>query len=393
MTLRVLHIISGLDPRAGGPVNALEGLTGALVNTGVTVEVIAPYRAGDDPVVADRLADRGITVTRIGPVRTPLAWHPKLKPTVRAAVARADVVHIHGLWEDVQHHAARAAQALAKPYIIRPCGMLDPWSLNQSWLRKRIYMALHLRRNLNRAAALHFTAEAERELTEPLGLKPPAIIEPNGLDLSEFEHLPLPGTFRAACPALGDRPYVLFLSRIHHKKGLELLIPAFAEAAPPQYALVVAGPGEPGYINKIKALAAEHGLIDGERLIMPGMLTGQTKLAAYAEAELFALPSYQENFGIVIIEALACGTPVLISDQVNIHREISMAGIGVVAPPILEALIAILPEAIEDRGQYKATPNTAKHFVANHYDWFRIANAWLDHYRNLNTNTPDECRT
>jgi len=297
--MKTLHVISTLDPANGGPVNAIEGLTSALVQAGVDVEILAPYREDEDRSVADRLKQRSITLTRVGPARTPIGYHPKLKAAAVQAVSRNDIVHIHALWEDVQHQAARAAQKLNKPYIIRPCGMLDPWSLNQSKLRKKLFLALRVRKNLNRAAALHFTAEAERELTKPLNLKAPAIIEPNGLDLSEFETLPPPGTFRKAYPEIGDRPYVLFLSRIHPKKGLDLLIPAFAQAAPPDHALVIAGPGEPDYIASIKQLAQQHGLAD--RVIFPGMLKGEAKLAAYTEAELFALPSYQENFGIVLL--------------------------------------------------------------------------------------------
>lgn len=383
--MKVLHVISTLDPAAGGPVNAIEGLTSALVQQGIHVEILAPYRSGEDPSVADRLKQRGITLTRIGPVRTPIGYHPQLKTAVHQAVARSDIVHIHALWEDVQHHAARAAQAQNKPYIIRPCGMLDPWSLKQSPIRKKIYLALRLRRNLNRASVLHFTAQPERDLTAPLKLKAPAIIEPNGLDLSEFEHLPPPGTFRDAHPELGNQPYVLFLSRIHPKKGLDLLIPAFAQAAPPEYALVIAGPGEPDYIASIKVLVKQHGLTD--RVLFPGMLTGQTKLAAYAEAELFALPSYQENFGIVIIESLACGVPALVSKRVNIVDELEGARVVHSTKPTLAALTETVAQYFDGTSIRLKPSSDIRRYALEKYDWDEIARRWLGIYQVTDSNS------
>jgi len=125
------------------------------------------------------------------------------------------------------------------------------------------------------------------------------------------------------------------------------LIPAFAQAAPPDHALVIAGPGEADYIASIKQLIQQHDLAD--RVIFPGMLNGQAKIAAYAEAELFALPSYQENFGIVVIEALASGTPVLISDQVNIWPEIKKAGVGMICKTEVASVAEALKQGLLEK--------------------------------------------
>src|SRR5688572_23118397 len=179
--MRVLHVISNLDARGGGPAVALAGLAAAQVAAGLDVSIVATFRAGDDVTVADTLRGAGATVNMVGPASGPLARHPDLVPALEKAVASADVVHVHALWEEVQHQAARVARRQRKPYIIRPCGMLDPWSLSQSRLKKRLYMVLRLRRNLNRAAALHFTSDTERDLTAPLKLTSSAIVEPNGV--------------------------------------------------------------------------------------------------------------------------------------------------------------------------------------------------------------------
>jgi glycosyltransferase involved in cell wall biosynthesis len=143
--MRVLHITAGLDPRAGGPVSTLEGLASALANVGLEIEIVAPWRRHVDWSVAERLEARGVTVTPVGPVVGPTDWHPALQRVLRQSVPQADVLHIHGLWEEIQHRAARLARQHQKPYIIRPHGMLDPWSLQQKALKKRLYMALRLR--------------------------------------------------------------------------------------------------------------------------------------------------------------------------------------------------------------------------------------------------------
>src|SRR5207253_7680037 len=131
----------------------------------------------------------------------------------------ADVVHIHGLWEEIQHQAARSSRQSGVPYVFRPCGMLDPWALSQGRWRKRLFMALRLRPDLNSAEALHFTSELERDLTGPLGLRSKPIVEPNGIRVEEFEDLPPAGQFRERYPPLRDRPLLLFLGRVHLKKG------------------------------------------------------------------------------------------------------------------------------------------------------------------------------
>lgn len=357
---------------SGGPPAALRGLALAQRELGMDVTVVTTRRADQDTTIEEELRSAEAAVHSVGPVHLPLGIHRGIRPILRKAITASDIVHIHGLWEDIQHQAAVEARKQGKPYIIRPCGMLDPWSLRQSAIRKKLYLFWRLRRDLNSASAIHYTATIERDLAKPLGLKPQPIIEPNGLDLSEFETLPPPGTFRNAHPELGDRPYVLFLSRIHPKKGLDLLIPAFAQAAPPDHALVIAGPGEEDYIASIKQLIQQHGLKD--RVLFPGMLSGQTKLAAYAEAELFALPSYQENFGIVVIEALASGTPVLISDQVNIWPEIKEAAVGKICQTQIASIAEALKLALTDVPI--ADSKGCHDFVAEKYDWRKIASRW-----------------
>lgn len=382
--MRVLHVVSSIDPKAGGPAVALSGLAMAQAAAGLRVSVLATWISGGNLDVAETFRRQGIDVRLIGPCRAPFNRHPELVDAVTEAVAQADIVHIHSLWEEVQHQAARAAYRRHIPYIIRPCGMLDPWSLAQSRWKKKLYMLWRLRKNLNRACALHFTADTERDLTRPLKLKAPAIVEPNGIDLKEFEHLPPRGGFRAKHGIAPDRPMAMFLSRLHPKKGLELLIPAFAQATAGQLSsalLVIVGPDAEGYQAKIEDLVARHGLRD--RVIFAGMLRGADRVAALADADVFVLPSHQENFGIAVVEALAAGTPVIISDQVNIHQQISRAQVGAVVPLDIDRLAGEIGRWLGDGTLRGEAGRRARPFVWESYSFDEIARRWVGHYQEL----------
>jgi glycosyltransferase involved in cell wall biosynthesis len=252
--MRVLHVISGLDHVTGGPAVALEGLAAAQQAAGLDVSVLATNWVGhSSDEAAARLTGKGIHVEQVGPCRRPFAYHPDIRSTLERLVPLVDVVHIHGLWEDVQHHASRISARLGKPYIIRPCGMLSRYAMAQGRLKKQLYLALRLRAHLNRASAIHYTADLEREEAARLHLKAHSLVLPNGVDLTQYARLPAAGTFRARHPEVGERPFVLFLSRIQRKKGLDYLIPAFARTQGHSM-LVIAGPNEGGYEGLVRAM-------------------------------------------------------------------------------------------------------------------------------------------
>ncbi|HEX2972065.1 MAG TPA: glycosyltransferase [Tepidisphaeraceae bacterium] len=376
--MRVLHVISGIDVPTGGPGTALVGLGSAQAQVGLDVTVLTAFAQGADLAPAEQLKRDGVNVQLIGPVRTPLGLHSGIPAKINELLDQADIVHIHGLWEEIQHRAARLACARGIPYLITPHGMLDPWSLSQRALKKRLYMAWRLRTNLNRAAAIHYTAETERELAEPLGLRPPALIELNGVDLREFEKLPEKGSFRKLFPQIGQRPLILFLSRIHLKKGLDMLIPAMAKVKTPDAILVIIGPDPWGYGQTIKDLIQQHGI--GDRTIFVGQVPADVRIAAFTDADIFVLPSYQENFGIAVAEALAAGTPVVISDQVNIHREISAAGVGGVVRRDVDLVAAEMDRWLQDAELRRAAAEKARPFVWDRWGWTQIARRWIGHY-------------
>lgn len=377
--MRVVHLISTLDSRAGGPPKALVGLAGAQAEQGQAIRVLSTKQSGDEPDYAEALQASGVEVTLVGPTRTPLQLHPDLSKSVQRCVEQADIVHIHGVWEQLQHLGAAVARQRDTPYIIRPCGMLDPWSLRQSRWRKRLYLTLRLRRDLNGAAAIHFTTAAERDLAAPLRLRPQAIVEPNGISLAEFAQLPSTGTFRDQHATIGDRPMVLFLGRLHPKKGPDILIEAFAQAKLPDTVLVLAGPGEDGYVRELKQVVAKHGI--EKRVVFTGMLHGRDRIAAYADADLFCLPSHQENFGIAVVEALAAGTPVLISDQVNIWPQIEKAGVGMICKTSVDSVEAMLTSFFSQTPPIR--PDNCRAMAMERYDWKAIAKRWVKHIEAL----------
>jgi glycosyltransferase involved in cell wall biosynthesis len=341
---------------------------------GLDVRVLATHGPHPARDVADDLNAAGVPAAVVS--------RGELKRAMSQAVGSADVIHAHGVWAAEQHLAAVAARRLGKPYVITPHGMLTTWSLAQKRLKKQIYLALRLRRDLNAAAAVHCTSTVEREAMAPLSLRPKVIVEPLGIDQGEFADLPPRGSFRRRFPQLGDDRIILFLGRIHRGKGLEYLVPALAEAKLQNVKLVIVGPDSGGFKTTIDQLIDRHNLRD--RVLFTGMLRGRERLEGLVDADLFALPSEHENFGVVVVEALACGTPVLISDGVAIYDQITTAKVGgVVRARDIPALSRELKRWMEDDELRRAAAARARPFAAEAFDWSAIARRWAGHYENL----------
>jgi len=329
--MRILRIISTVDPRGGGPVEGIRQITPALARLGHVTEVVCL----DDPA-APWLTDFPAPVYALGPVHTKYGFSPRLTPWLRANAARYDVVIVHGLWQYSSFGAWQALREAKTPYFVYTHGMLDPWFKSTyplKHLKKSLYWPWAERRVLRDARAVLFTCEEERRLARQsfggyhcreqvvsYGTSSPAS-DPPVLRRRFFEHY----------PALEGRKLLLFLGRIHPKKGCDLLLTAFAEAAggDPNLHLMMAGPDGGEWQAALERQAQELGIAG--RVTWTGMLSGEEKWGAFYAADAFVLPSHQENFGIAVAEALACGLPVLISDKINIWREIARHGAGLIA--------------------------------------------------------------
>jgi len=372
--MKILHVIASLGARTGGPAKACLDMARAVARRGHDVTILTTTRAlapGEGESLQSWARAAGVALT-IFPQQWPqtLATSWPLAAALDRTVPGMDVVHLHSLYLFHDWAAARACRRAGVPYLLRPHGTLDPYLWRRSRWKKAPIEWLFQNRVLREAAAIHYTAEEEGRLAAPYVQGAPGVVIPNGINPEDYAALPAPGGFRARHPEIGGRRILLFLSRLNFKKGLDVLIPAFARAGLPDWQLVLAGPDD-GMEPQARAWAAEHGIAD--RVSFPGMLVGADKLAAFRDAEAFVLPSYSENFGIAIVEAMACGLPVLISDRVNIWREIEAAGAGAVAPPEVTAFAVLIAGLAADPARAQAMGAAGRTLATTVYAWDRIA--------------------
>jgi glycosyltransferase involved in cell wall biosynthesis len=354
----LLHVMVSVDPRGGGPIEGVRQRGLRLQQLGHTVEVVTL----DDPTSAF-VASFPLPVHPLGPSHGGYRYNGRLVPWLREHAREYDAVIINGLW---QYHSFGAWRALRKGgirYFVFTHGMLDPWFKHTyplKHLKKWMYWPWADYRVLRDASAVLFTSEEERLLAR----RSFWLYEANERVVAYGTSAPPAGSsalrdaFLAAHPHLRNSRILLFLSRIHQKKGCDLLLHAFAEAAKAEAALnlVMAGPDQEGWVARLKSLAQELGIAD--RVTWPGMLRDEMKWGAFYSAEAFILPSHQENFGIAVAEALGCGIPVLISDKVNIWREIDARGAGLIESDsragtarLLMRWLAMPPELKQDMGK------------------------------------------
>lgn len=290
--MKTLHVIGCLDRACGGPVRSVQGLVSALETAGVETWLLS-MRTDAKPWMD------GVRHFRTA-CATGFAGYKKAMRDLIAEV-RPDIVHLHAIWEMDIHAAAEVCRACGVPYISAPRGMLEPWALRQKALKKKIALALYQRRDLDHAVALHATAQQEKENFERLGLRAPVFISPNGVNVPNA--LPPRALHEDGCRR------VLFMSRIHKKKGLVEFTEAWGRVRPKGWKFEIVGFDEDGSLAKAVEIAKSGGFADD--LILSGPLDDDVKWAAYRRADFFVLPTFSENFGIVVAEALYAGLPVL----------------------------------------------------------------------------------
>ena len=346
--LRILQVAASYYPavRYGGPIRSVHGLAVALAKRGHDVHVYTTNIDGDS--VLDVPVDRPVDVDGVKvhyfPVSAALkrlCWSPELERRVRDSIAEFDVLHLHAVFLLPMRAAARAAARAGVPYVIAPRGMLirDVIHRKSRWV-KTAWINLVERTTLANAAAVHVTADVEGIELKALGL-PSHRIEciPNGVEWPA-EHAPLEQGPFAALP----ERYVLFLSRISWKKGLDRLITAWQWV--PDIPLVIAGNDDENYRPRLEELARSVGVAD--RVLFVGPASDAQKWALYARAQLFVLPSYSENFGNVVAEAMAMGCPSLVTAEVGIAPLLTATGAGKVVSGAPEALAAEVRELLAD---------------------------------------------
>jgi glycosyltransferase involved in cell wall biosynthesis len=379
--MRIVHIIRTLNPAWGGPVEGVKNLSTAAHTAGVQVAVTCL----DDPN-APWLSSWQVPVHAVGPARGTFGYTQKLNEWLTEHLHEYDAVLVHGIWMYFGSAARKSALQNHIPYYVFIHGALDPWFKHRyplKHIKKLVYWRLVEHRVLRDANAVFFTTEEERILAEnafrPYKCNPVVI----GYGICSP---PLPDTQAATKPA-AERPSSPpppvncqpFLGRIHEKKGVDLLINAFSSVKDlrPDLTLMIAGPGKPDFLERLQTLASKLGIAD--RIRWAGALYGDAKWNAIRGADAFILPSHQENFGISVVECLACGIPVLISNKVNIWREVSREGAGLIESDTVEGTtkllsnwIALSPDqkkkmAAEARNCFGAhfnIVNTSRHYLS-----------------------------
>jgi len=330
--MRIVHVIITLDPAWGGPPRVAARMAAAQAALGHEVRILS-YGT---PQIQQAVKEMTASIPGFSGVDLDYLEATGWKETLHAASARArlrellgrfDVVHIHNVWDSIVRAGAAEAQRRGKPYFIQPNGILDVWCMQQKRLKKLLALRLIYRRMLDGAAGLCLGNDDERQAIAPLGLKAPATLVPlNAVFPEEVKHLPPAGNFYKRYPQLNGQPFIVFLGRLHMKKGLDFLADSFGIFAKsnPTTHLVVIGHDE-GARADFQQRIAQQGVQDRVHLVGP--LHGEAKWEAFRDAACFTLPSRQEGFSIAITEALACGLPVVISNECH-FPEVAQAGAG-----------------------------------------------------------------
>jgi len=323
------------------------------------------------------------TVIKLPPVQRLGRLSASAVSLVREAVVASDVVHLHAPWIVANGRIATIAREFGKPYILSLHGMLDDWSMTQRHVKKRIFLALFARRLLDRAAVVHCTALAELNQARKWFSNARTIVLPYLIDLEPFMDPPGPALARATFPqAATPDPIILFLGRLHKKKGVDLLIDAagmLRDQCTP-FRLLIAGVGEADFEHQLRAQVDTLGLNGSVFFI--GLVKGDVKLSLYQSAEVFVLPTSQENFGMVLIESLACATPVITTRGVDICEELLEAGADIVdrSP---DAIARAIRRAIDRRQNGEMSGLKGKRWVFKNLSSERITAHYLVLYRRI----------
>jgi glycosyltransferase involved in cell wall biosynthesis len=386
--LRVLHVIPSVAACRGGPSKAVIEMVAHLRNIDVDAEIATTNDDGNNELVVDlnKIIEYKGAPTRFFKRFSPplsaireFAYSGSFRRWLRRHIGDYDVIHVHAIFSFCSSFAMYLAKKRGIPYVVRPLGLLQHWSLQQSQAKKQLYLRLLEQASIESASAIHFTAESEmREATQqfhvhghviPLGIEKPAA--------AKIEREGLEGLLSIEKPGFT----ILYLSRIHKKKGLELLMRAIAKIETEDVNLLIAGEGNHAYKTSLRALSKDLKLDD--RCFFLGQVEGGIKAALLAHSDLFALTSHSENFGISVLEAMAYGLAPLVSNQVALSTVISEQSLGLTCTLEINDIEQQLRYALTNRDVIASMGQKAKQHAANHYSWPSVANQLKSLYSSI----------
>ena len=384
--MRVLHVIPSIAPVRGGTSQAILEMVKSLRLHGVDAEIVTTNDNGEyllEVPLRESIEYEEVPIwffSRFSPTAKSIrefAFSRQLTAWLWQQIAQYDLLHVHAVFS----YPATIAMAIARfrtiPYISIPHGLLCQWSLEQSASKKQIYLNLIERANLQHSQALHFTSKQEQREASKLNLKPPSFILPHGLSVPAF----IPNAryqLRQRLNVPEDEPIILFISRLHPKKGLEYLIPALGKLAYQRFTFVLAGSGSSEYEAEIDALLIAAGI--DKRTYRSGFVTGEMKDLLLQGSDVFALTSHSENFGVVVLEALAVGLPVLVTPGVALASVVKQHQLGYLAELDVAAIASAMKQLLNHRQETQVMGNRARQLILDQYTWDGIALSLIEVY-------------
>ncbi|MFS0515848.1 glycosyltransferase [Nostoc sp. UIC 10607] len=385
--MKILHVTPSITKVRGGTSQAVLDMVKALQITNVDTEIATTNDDGDN--LLDVPLCKLIKYNDV-PVRFFHRFSPNIKPVREYAfsaeltqwlwqnISQYELVHVHALFS----YASTIAMAIARlknvPYIVTTHGLLCEWSLQQSTHKKQTYLKLIEQANLDSSQIIHFTSEKEQQEVSLLGLQKPNVVLPLGISLPT-KIVDARQRLRQKFNIPPDEPVILFLSRLHYKKGLEYLIPALSKLTHHRFTFILAGNGTPDYEAEIESLLVSSGLRD--RTLVVGFVQGEAKDILMQGSDLFVLTSYSENFAVSVVESLAVGVPVLVTPGVALASVVKQNQLGYVPDLDIAAIADALESYFSNPQQAKKMGDRARQLVSDKYSWNHIAQELIEIYK------------
>jgi glycosyltransferase involved in cell wall biosynthesis len=382
--VRILHVIRGLA-NSSGTTHIVGPLAEAQARQGHAVRVFFVDKPGRAPVLPDPslVESRGFAMTM--PTEH-IGWSWSFARALPGAVRDADVVHVHAIWNFPTWCAMHVAFRVGVPYVVAPQGSLEDWALCRSRRLKVLYARVAEKPYFDRAAAVQALSATEAAQCRLFGIKAPVEILPNGVNLTALDRDPSRADLRAELSLPADSLLLLFLGRLFPKKGLDLLIPAFGRLAakhPDVFLLIAGDDAGSGYLSTVDQLTLAHGA--GDRIRFLGEVRGHRKFDILRGADAFVLPSYSEGLPVAVLEAMACGRPVVVTRNCNVP-DVEDRQCGWLVDASIESLLDGLTEVSASREERQRRGENGRRLVAEKYTWDRIARESVRLYLSYQSN-------
>lgn len=379
--MKILHVAASMSSKWGGPPRYLAKLTEELAKKDIQSTIYATYKINDKTKV---IIPKGVNLKLfpcnfIGKIWTSYSY--KLKKAIYQEINNYDIIHIHEIWHFPHYIAYKAAKKFNKPYIVTVHGELSPWCLSYKKIKKKIYSSLIQRRILREAKIINaLTNEEEREIVKFSGNKRIKIV-PVGINPNEFKNNFSKRDLNNLYPKIENKKVILFLGRVHQKKGIDLLIKAFTEITKKRkdICLLIVGPIDKKYKDEFLEISKNRKSVNLRNIIFTGLVDERKKLIILSNTDIFVLPSYSEGFSMAVLEAMCNKLPVIVTHQCN-FQEITKVEAGIVINPCIEELVKALNELLSNQLMRKKMGGNGYRLILRDYTWEKITNQMIKIY-------------